>query len=68
MAVPKRRTPRSKRDSRRANHDKISAPSISRCSSCGEVTRPHHVCPACGSYDGKQVMPQAQKDATPTGT
>ena len=61
MAVPKRRTSRSKRDMRRANHDKISAPTLTRCSNCGEVTRPHRVCPACGFYDGQQVVAKAAK-------
>ena len=68
MAVPKRRTPRSKRDSRRANHDKISAPALARCSNCGEITRPHHVCAACGFYDNKQVMATTTKDETASGT
>lgn len=68
MAVPKRRTPRSKRDSRRANHDKITAPALARCSNCGEITRPHHVCGSCGFYNGTQVMPTAAKDETPSTT
>ena len=56
MAVPKRRTSRSKRDMRRANHDKINAPALSRCSNCGEITRPHRVCGACGFYAGEQII------------
>jgi large subunit ribosomal protein L32 len=56
VAVPKRKTPRSKRDSRRANHDRVSAPTLSRCSNCGETMRPHRVCPACGFYGGEQVV------------
>lgn len=56
MAVPKRRTSPQKRDTRRANHDKIVAPSITRCSNCGEVTRPHRVCGACRFYAGQAVV------------
>ncbi|MDP3279304.1 MAG: 50S ribosomal protein L32 [Deltaproteobacteria bacterium] len=56
MAVPKRRTSSQKRDSRRANHDKVSAPTLSRCSNCGETMRPHRVCPACGFYAGISVV------------
>ena len=56
MAVPKRRTTRSKRDSRRANHDKVFPPALSRCTNCGETMRPHRVCPACGYYKGRQVI------------
>lgn len=62
MAVPKRRTSRTKRDQRRANHDKLTAPAISRCSNCGEVKRPHFVCPACGFYGGEQVVQTNVKD------
>ena len=36
MAVPKRRTSRSKRNMRRANHDKVAAPNIIPCPNCGE--------------------------------
>ncbi len=56
MAVPKRRTSRTKRDMRRANHDKINAPTLTRCTNCGEVTRPHRVCGACGHYGGEAVI------------
>jgi large subunit ribosomal protein L32 len=56
VAVPKRRTSRQKRDTRRANHDKILAPTIARCTNCGEVTRPHRVCPSCGFYGGTAVV------------
>ncbi len=66
MAVPKRKTPRSKRDSRRANHDKVSAPTLSRCSNCGETMRPHRVCPSCGFYDNKEVVAK-KAAATPAG-
>ncbi|MGZ3419186.1 MAG: 50S ribosomal protein L32 [Polyangiales bacterium] len=56
MAVPKRRTTRSKRDMRRANHDKVTAPNIVPCTNCGEPSVPHRVCPSCGHYKGAQVV------------
>ena len=56
MAVPKRRTSRTARKMRRANHDKVAAPALTRCSNCGEVQRPHRVCPACGFYNGQAVV------------
>ncbi|MFO0628219.1 MAG: 50S ribosomal protein L32 [Polyangiales bacterium] len=59
MAVPKRRTSRSKRNQRRANHDRVAAPAINRCPNCGEVKVPHRVCAACGFYDGKPVIEKA---------
>jgi large subunit ribosomal protein L32 len=55
MAVPKRRTGKSRRDRRRANF-KLSAPAIARCSHCGAVSAPHQVCPACGYYNGRQIV------------
>jgi len=40
MAVPKRRTTRSKRDMRRANHDKVTAPNLIPCPNCGAALEP----------------------------
>ncbi len=56
MAVPKRRTTRSKRDMRRANHDKVTAPTIIPCPACAEAMVPHRVCGACGYYKGVEIM------------
>jgi len=56
LAVPKRKTSRAKRDSRRANHNKIKSSTICVCPQCHQSKLPHHVCPECGYYDGKQVL------------
>lgn len=56
MAQPKRRTTSSKRDMRRANHDKITAPQLSVCENCSAAVLPHRVCPSCGHYKGRQVL------------
>ncbi len=56
MAVPKRRTSRTARDTRRANHDKINVPAIGRCPKCGEHKQPHRVCMACGYYADTLVI------------
>ena len=55
MAVPKRRTSRSKRDMRRANHDKVAAPTLVACPNCGEPAVPHRACASCGHYKGRAV-------------
>ena len=55
MAVPKRRTSRMKRDQRRAQHDKVTAPNLSPCSNCGDMVVSHRVCPSCGFYKGRAV-------------
>ncbi len=54
MAVPKKKTSTSKRNMRRA-HDALTVDQATKCSNCGELKRPHHVCEACGHYDGKTV-------------
>ena len=55
MAVPKRKTSKARRDKRRSNVWKISAPALVKCS-FGEYKRPHRLCPACGRYDGREVV------------
>jgi large subunit ribosomal protein L32 len=54
MAVPKRKTSKSKRDKRRT-HKKVAAPNLSTCPQCGEAVLSHHACPSCGSYKGRAV-------------
>lgn len=54
MAVPKRKTSKSRRDKRRT-HKKIDAVTTTTCLECGEVTQPHHACPSCGVYKGRSV-------------
>jgi large subunit ribosomal protein L32 len=55
MAVPKRKTSPSKRNMRRSHHA-LTPVAGSECSNCGELKRPHHVCPSCGHYDGREVV------------
>jgi len=59
VAVPKKRTSRQKRDQRRANW-KISPPNVTRCASCAAPVLSHRICPACGTYKGKQVVQVAE--------
>jgi large subunit ribosomal protein L32 len=56
VAVPKRKTTPPKRAMRRANHDKVTPVEISPCPNCGEATRPHRACGACGFYNGKKAV------------
>jgi len=55
MAVPKRKTSKSKRDKRRT-HQKTGGSEVMTCPNCGEAKLPHHVCPACGTYKGRDVI------------
>jgi large subunit ribosomal protein L32 len=40
----------------RRAHDALTAVGAIECSNCGELKRPHHVCGACGHYDGREVV------------
>lgn len=55
MAVPKKHMPKSATRKRRANW-KLEAPSYIECPHCHEPKLPHHVCPECGYYKGRQVI------------
>ena len=55
MAVPKKKTTKSRRNMRRA-HDALTASAYGECPNCGELKRPHHVCAACGYYDGREAV------------
>jgi large subunit ribosomal protein L32 len=55
MAVPKRRTSKSKKRKRRT-HYKATAPTLNPCPKCGEPRRPHVACPNCGYYAGRKVL------------
>lgn len=62
MAVPKKRTSRSRRGMRRS-HDALRAPNLSPCPQCGEPKEPHRVCSNCGHYRGRQVFQvEAEED------
>ncbi|MGB0934441.1 MAG: 50S ribosomal protein L32 [Alphaproteobacteria bacterium] len=55
MAVPKRKTSKSKRNMRRS-HDGLKPVGLVECSSCGDFKRAHHVCPHCGHYKDRQTI------------
>jgi large subunit ribosomal protein L32 len=55
MAVPKKKTSKSKRDMRRS-HDALKTPGISLCPQCQEPKQSPRACPSCGSYKGKDVL------------
>ncbi len=55
MAVPKRRTSKSKKNKRRS-HDALDAPDAGRCTNCGQPVVSHRACPSCGQYRGRQVI------------
>lgn len=60
MAVQQNRKTSAKRDMRRS-HDALAGSNPNECGNCGELRRPHHVCPHCGHYDGRQVHSTARE-------
>ena len=55
MAVPKRKTSKSRRDSRSANKG-IKAKAFTYCSNCETPIMPHQACMHCGFYKGVKVF------------
>jgi len=55
MAVPKKRTTKSRRDKRRM-HIYLRPPVLSVCPKCGKEVRPHTLCQNCGYYKGKEII------------
>lgn len=60
MAVPKRKTSKSRRDMRRASNIQYIAPNVMECPQCHKPVMAHRACGNCGFYDGKQVIEVAQ--------
>jgi large subunit ribosomal protein L32 len=62
MGLPKRKVSHARQGDRRA-HAALVAPRLVECSHCHQPRLPHHACPNCGWYRGRQVL--AIKGATP---
>jgi large subunit ribosomal protein L32 len=57
MATPKKRTSVSRKGLRRAGqHHKLYRKHPQSCPNCGDLTLPHHACPSCGTYKGREVF------------
>ncbi len=55
MAVPKGKISKARKHSRRANW-RLHIPGMIKCAQCGEYKMPHRICPACGYYNGKEIV------------
>ncbi len=60
MAVPKRRQSHSRKNKRRSQF-KLKPSKYVECPKCHSPRLPHRVCPNCGHYKGKLVVPQKEK-------
>ena len=61
MAVPKKRTSKSKTRMRRA-HNALRAVMPGSCEKCGAARESHRACPECGFYRGRQIFEVEQED------
>jgi len=55
MAVPQRRTSKTRKRLRRT-HLKLTVPGMHACPNCNEMTAGHRACSSCGYYKGRQVV------------
>ena len=67
MAVPFRRTSKTKKRMRRT-HLKKDARTTVVCANCGEVIQPHRACTKCGFYKGKNVLNREEETSQATKT
>ena len=61
MAVPFRRTSKTKKRMRRT-HLKKTAPGLTTCPNCGAAIKPHRACTKCGNYKGKEVVKVSEEE------
>ena len=54
-ALPKRKTSKARRDKRRS-HLGLKPPVLDSCPQCHSPRLPHHACPTCGYYAGREVI------------
>ena len=55
MAVPKRKTSKSRKRMRRSHHA-LTPPNLVKCPRCRQPKLPHRVCKNCGYYKKRQVI------------
>ncbi|MHB1126009.1 MAG: 50S ribosomal protein L32 [Bacillota bacterium] len=56
MGVPKRRTSKAKKNSRRAAWKRIANPGLVECPQCHALRLSHRACASCGYYNNKKVL------------
>ncbi|MGA2285625.1 MAG: 50S ribosomal protein L32 [Dehalococcoidia bacterium] len=53
--LPKRKYPKSRQGKRRS-HLRIDMPRLTNCPQCHTPRLPHHACPVCGTYKGREAI------------
>jgi large subunit ribosomal protein L32 len=54
-ALPKKKTAQARQGKRRS-HFAAKPPALEECPQCHSPKLPHHACPTCGSYAGRDVI------------
>lgn len=63
-ALPKRKKSKS-RAGNRLSHRALKPPALDICPQCHSPKKPHHACPTCGTYNGREVIKmEGQKKPT----
>jgi large subunit ribosomal protein L32 len=53
--LPKRKKSKSRAASR-LSHNALKPPATELCPQCHSPKLPHHACPTCGTYNGREVV------------
>ena len=62
-ALPKQKKSKS-RAGNRLSHRALKPPALDICPQCHSPKKPHHACPTCGTYNGREVIKmEGQKKA-----
>jgi large subunit ribosomal protein L32 len=64
MALPKRKYAKSRQGKRRS-HLALTVPKLVDCPQCHTPKLPHHACPTCGTYAGREVVEIKTPKKTP---
>ncbi len=64
-ALPKRKTAKARQGKRRS-HLAANPPALEECPQCHSPKLPHHACPTCGSYAGRDVVEVKTPKKKPT--
>jgi len=59
-AVPKRKYSKARQGERRS-HLHLTPPQLMECPTCRNPMLPHQVCPTCGSYRGREIIPMKHR-------
>ena len=54
-ALPKQKRSKA-RTGKRRSHQGLKPASLDLCPQCHSPKLPHHVCPTCGTYNGREVI------------